>query len=137
VSPGGQERSDPGKNPASDAERIAAARAYIEALASHQADDVPFAPDCTRIEFGIKTGFSGNQLRRDLNRAPQYKVIKSVSEPEFSVNGDEVRAQFELITKPSLAGRRVGARIDETFLIPASDGLIHHIRAVVRPFIAR
>jgi len=122
---------------ASEEERIAAARSYIEALASHQADDVPFAPDCTRIEFGVKTGFNGKQLRRDLNRAPQYKVIKSVSAPEFSVNGDEIRAQFELITKPSLAGRRVGARIDETFLIPASDGLIHHIHAVVRPFLTR
>jgi hypothetical protein len=98
---------------------------------------VPFAPDCTRIEFGIKTGFSGNQLRRDLNRAPQYKVIKSVSEPEFSVNGDEVRAQFELVTKPKLAGRRVAARIDETFLIPVADGKIHHIHAHVRPFIKR
>jgi hypothetical protein len=132
---GGQERSEPGKGPASDEDRIAAARAYIEALASHKADDVPFAPDCTRIEFGLKTGFSGDQLRRSLNRGPQYLVIKAVSEPVFTVNGDEVRAQFELITKPTLAGRRVAARIDETFLIPASDGKIHHIRAHVRPFI--
>ncbi|MEZ0357054.1 hypothetical protein [Mycobacterium sp. SA01] len=121
--------------PASDEARIAAARAYIEALASHKADDVPFAPGCTRIEFGVKTGFSGDQLRRSLNRGPQYLVIKSVSEPEFSVNGDEVHARFELLTKPTLAGRRVAARIDETFLIPAADGKIHHIRAVVRPFI--
>lgn len=122
---------------ATDEERIAAARAYIEALASHQADDVPFAPGCTRIEFGIKTGFSGDQLRRDLNRAPQYKVIKEITEPQFSVNGDEVRAQFELVTKPTLAGRRVAARIDETFLIPVADGKIHHIHAHVRPFIKR
>lgn len=121
--------------PASDEARIAAARAYIEALASHKADDVPFAPDCTRIEFGVKTGFSGDQLRRSLNCGPQYLVIKSVSEPEFSVNGDEVHARFELLTKPTLAGRRVAARIDETFLIPAADGKIHHIRAIVRPFI--
>jgi hypothetical protein len=122
---------------ATDEERIAAARAYIEALASHQADDVPFAPGCTRIEFGIKTGFSGDQLRRDLNRAPQYKVIKEITDPQFSVNGDEVRAQFELVTKPTLAGRRVAARIDETFLIPVADGKIHHIHAHVRPFIKR
>nr|WP_221217714.1 MULTISPECIES: hypothetical protein [unclassified Mycolicibacterium] len=106
-------------------------------MASHQADDVPFAPGCTRIEFGIKTGFSGDQLRRDLNRAPQYKVIKEITEPQFSVNGDEVRAQFELVTKPRLAGRRVAARIDETFLIPVADGKIHHIHARVRPFIKR
>ena len=44
-----------------------------------------------------------------------------------------MRARFDLSTKPSLAGRRVGAHIDETFLIPADDpagrAQIHHIRA--------
>lgn len=122
-----------------DADRIAAARAYIRALASHRADDVPFAPGCQRIEFGVKTGFSGDHLRRSLNGGPQYRVIESVSEPEFTVSGDEVRAKFELRTKPSIAGRKVGARVDEVFLIPASDDTaqIHHIRAKVRPFITR
>ncbi|KAA0104245.1 hypothetical protein [Mycolicibacterium sp. P1-5] len=121
----------------SDEDRIAAARAYIDALASHRADDVPFAPGCTRVEVGLKTGFSGDHLRRSLNRGMQYRVIESVSEPEFTVAGDEVRARFDLVTKPSLAGRRVGAHIDETFLIPAADGRIHHIRANIRPFLTR
>lgn len=124
-------------SPVSDAERIAAARAYIEALASHQADQVPFAPRCTRIEVGLKTGFSGDHLRRSLNRGPQYKIIAATTEPEFSVSGDEVRARFDVITKPSLGGRRVCAHIDETFLIPVADGKIHHIRANIRPFIQR
>jgi hypothetical protein len=44
--------------PASDAERIAAAQAYIDALVGHDADKVPFAPGCTRIEVGLKTGLS-------------------------------------------------------------------------------
>lgn len=125
----------------SDADRIAAAQAYISALASHRADAVPFAPGCTRTEVGIKTGFSGKQLRRSLNRGLQYRVISSVSTPEFTVDGDTVRARFELSTKPTLAGRRVGARIDETFLIPADDpsgrAQIHHITASIRPFLSR
>ncbi len=120
---------------ASEAERVAAAQAYIDALVSHDADKVPFAPGCTRIEVGLKTGFSGNHLRRSLTNGPQYKVIRATSVPEFTVDGDEVRARFDLETKPSLAGRRVGAHIDETFLIPASDGKIHHIRANIRPFL--
>jgi hypothetical protein len=119
---------------ASDDERIAAARAYIDALVSHDADKVPFAPGCTRIEFGVKTGFSGDHLRRSLNGGPQYRVIRGTSVPEFTVEGDVVRAKFDLVTKPSIAGRRVGAHIDETFLIP-EDGTIHHIKAVVRPFL--
>jgi hypothetical protein len=120
---------------ASDDERIAAARAYIDALVSHDADKVPFAPRCTRIEFGVKTGFSGDHLRRSLNGGPQYRVIRGTSVPEFTVEGDVVRAKFDLVTKPKIAGRRVGAHIDETFLIPAEDGTIHHIKAVVRPFL--
>jgi hypothetical protein len=123
--------------PASDAERIAAAQAYIDALVSHDADKVPFAPGCTRIEFGMKTGFSGNHLRRSLNRGPQYRVIRGTTVPEFTVSGDEVRARFDLETKPSIAGRRVGAHVDETFLIPAADGQIHHIRAIVRPLLTK
>ncbi|MDY6997073.1 MAG: hypothetical protein SW019_10780 [Actinomycetota bacterium] len=125
----------------SETDRIAAAQAYISALASHDADDVPFAPGCTRTEVGIKTGFSGNHLRRSLNRGLQYRVIESVSTPEFTVDGDTVRARFDLATKPSLAGRKVGAHIDETFRIPADDpsgrAQIHHINAAIRPFLTR
>jgi hypothetical protein len=120
---------------ATDAERIAAAQAYIDALVSHDADKVPFAPGCIRIEVGLKTGFSGDHLRRSLNRGPQYRLIQATTVPEFTVDGEQVRARFDLVTKPSLAGRRVGAHIDETFLIPAADGQIHHIRAAIRPFV--
>jgi hypothetical protein len=120
-----------------DTERIAAAQAYIDALVSHDASGVPFAPHCTRVEVGLKTGFSGNHLRRSLNRGPQYLVIQSTTQPEFTVDGDHVHARFDLVTKPSIAGRRIGAHIDETFLIPAGDGQLHHIRADIRPFLTR
>jgi hypothetical protein len=123
--------------PASEAERIAAAQAYIDALVSHDADKVPFAPDCIRIEVGLKTGFSGDHLRRSLNRGPQYRVIRDITVPEFTVDGDSLRARFDLFTKPSIAGRRVGAHIDETFVIPATDGQIHRIRASIRPFLTK
>lgn len=123
--------------PASEAERIAAAQAYIDALVSHDAGKVPFAPGCTRIEVGVKTGFSANHLRRSLNRGPQYRVILSTTVPEFTVEGDTVRSRFDLVTKFSLAGRRVGAHIDESFHIPAADGQIHHIRANIRPFVTK
>ncbi len=125
----------------SAADRIAAAQTYIDALASHDAAAVPFTHDCTRIEFGLKTGFSGDHLRRSLNRGLQYRVIKSITVPEFTIDGDTVRARFDLSTKPAVAGRRIGAHIDETFRIPADDptgkAQIHHIRADVRPFLTR
>jgi hypothetical protein len=117
----------------SETEQIAAAQSYIDALADHHADDVPFAPDCVRFEMGLKTGFSGNHLRRSLNRGPQFRIIKECTPPKFEVDGDRVRAQFDVITKPSLAGRRVCSHVDETFLI--IDGKIRHINAQMRPFI--
>lgn len=123
--------------PFSEAERIAAAQSYIDALSSHQAADVPFAPTCTRIESGLKTGFSGDHLRRSLTRGPQYRVIEQTTTPEFTVSGDEIRARFDVLTKPRLFGRRVCSHVDETFLIPESDGQIHHIRASLTPFISR
>jgi hypothetical protein len=119
---------------ASDTDRIAAARAYIDALVTHDAGAVPFAPGCTRVEVGLKTGFSGAHLRRSLTGGLQYRVIRETTEPEFTVVGESVRARFDLLTRPSIGGRRVGAHIDETFVIPA-DGLIHHIRADIRPFL--
>lgn len=114
-------------------DRIAAADAYVNALASHRADDVPFAPDCVRIEVGVKTGFSADHLRRSLNRGRQYRVITATVDREYRVDGDLVHATFTVVTKAKVAGRRVVAHVDETFLIPAADGQIHHIRARITP----
>jgi hypothetical protein len=123
----------------SEADRIAAAQSYIDALVSHRGDAVPFAPDCVRIEQGVKTGFSGNHLRRSLNRGPQYRIIAATTKPEYTIAGDEVCAVYNVLTKPSLGGRRVAARVDETFVIPAGSGeaKIHHIRVRFHPFIQR
>jgi hypothetical protein len=121
----------------SDTDRIAAADAYVDALVSHDGDSVPFAPDCIRIEQGVKTGFSGEHLRRSLNRGPQYHIIAATTDRSYAIAGDEVHATFTVVTKAALGGRRVVARVDETFLIPATDGKIHHIRVRFHPRVQR
>jgi hypothetical protein len=125
----------------SDESRIAAAQAYIDALVSHAGDAVPFAPGCTRIEQGFKNGFSGNHLRRSLNRGPQYRLLADTTPPDYSIDGDEIHAAYAVITKAALGGRRVAARVDETFVIPAESpsgqAEIHHIRVRFHPFIQR
>lgn len=123
--------------PVSEADRIAAAQAYIDALVSHDASAVPFTADCIRIEMGLKTGRSGDHLRRSLNRGPQFKLIEKTTPPEYSVDGDNIRAKFDVLTKPRLFGWRVCSHVDETFRIPESDGQIHHIRASLTPFLSR
>ena len=116
-----------------DAERIAAAEAYVEALASHHGDGVPFAAECVRIENGLKTGFSGNHLRRSLNRGPQYRLIEATADRHFDIDGDHVHATFTVVTKAKFGSRRLVASVREKFLLPASDGLIHHITVTFKP----
>jgi hypothetical protein len=125
----------------SDDSRIAAAQAYIDALVSHDGDAVPFAAGCTRIEMGVKNGFSGNHLRRGLNRGLQYRVIAGATTPRYRIDGDEVHAAYDVLTKVAIAGRRVAGRVDESFVIPAESpsgqAEIQHIKARFRPFIQR
>jgi hypothetical protein len=121
--------------------RIAAAQAYIDALVSHDGDAVPFAARCTRIEQGVKNGFSGNHLRRSLNRGPQYWVIADTTPPDYRISGDEVHAAYDVLTKAAFGPKRLAARVNETFVIPAESSSgqaeIHHIRVRFQPFIQR
>jgi len=121
--------------------RIAAAQAYIDALVSHDGDSVPFAAGCIRIEQGFKNGFSGNHLRRSLNRGPQYRLLADTTLPDYRLDGDQVHAKYHVLTKAGFGGRRLGARVNETFVIPAESASgraeIHHIRVRFHPFIQR
>ena len=125
----------------SEESRIAAAQAYIDGLVSHDGDAVPFAPGCTRVEQGIKNGFSGKHLRRSLNRGLQYWVIADTTPPDYRIAGDEVQAAYDVLTKAAFGGRRLAARVNETFLIPAEspsgNADIHHIKVRFHPFIQR
>ena len=125
----------------SEESRIAAAQAYIDALVSHDGNSVPFEARCTRIEQGVKNGFSGNHLRRSLNRGPQYWVIADTTPPDYRIDGDEVHAAYDVLTKAGFAGRRLAARVNETFVIPADSpsgkAEIHHIKVRFHPFIQR
>jgi hypothetical protein len=125
----------------SEESRIEAAQAYIDALVSHDGNAVPFASGCTRVEQGIKNGFSGNHLRRSLNRGPQYWVIADATPPDYRIVGDEVHAAYDVLTKAAFGGRRLAARVNETFVIPADNpsgnAEIHHIKVRFQPFIQR
>ncbi len=125
----------------SEDSRIAAAQAYIDALVSHDGDSVPLAARCTRIEQGVKNGFSGKHLRRSLKRGPQYRFLADTTPPDYRIVGDEVHAVYDVLTKAAFGGRRLAARVDETFVIPAEstsgEAEIHHITVRFRPFIQR
>ena len=123
----------------SEESRIAAAQAYIDALVSHDGDAVPFAALCTRAEQGVKNGFSRNHPRRSLNHGPRYWVIADTTPPDYRIVGDEVHAAYDVLTKTAFGGRRLAARVSETFLIPAESpsgtAEIHQIKVCFQPFI--
>ncbi|OBH42913.1 hypothetical protein [Mycobacterium mantenii] len=125
----------------SDESRIAAAQSYIDALVNHDGDTVPFAAHCIRIEQGIKNGFSGNHLRRSLNRGLQYRLLAGTTPPHYRIDGDRVRAVYTVLTKAAFGGRRLAAHVNETFVIPAESASakaeIHHITVRFHPFIQR
>lgn len=108
------------------------AQAYLDALLSHDGSSVPFAPDAVRHEVGLKTGFSGNHLRRSLSGGPQFRVIRDIREVAWTVEGDGVTADYLL--DAGLFGRNlVTVRVTETFRIPEDDLRIHRITAKIRP----
>jgi hypothetical protein len=52
-----------------------------------------------------------------------------------------VHAAYEVLTKAAFGARRLAARVDETFVIPAESpsgqAEIHHIKVRFQPFIKR
>nr|WP_308165123.1 hypothetical protein [Nocardia noduli] len=113
-----------------DTPRAAVARAYIDALVSHDASAVPFAPDATRVEAGLQTGYSGPQLANDLNHGVQYRVIQGIRDLTVDEAGDVVTTRYLLDS--GVAGvRLLTVEITETFVIP--DGTIHAITATIVP----
>ncbi|ALE73140.1 putative CysQ [Pseudonocardia sp. Ae168_Ps1] len=123
----GVAQAGPGCN---DACRTDGARAYVAALASHDPSGVPFHPDATRVEAGLPTGFSGDQLRADLQYGPQYRVIRGISDETYRVRDDGVvEAGFTLDVGAGPVGLTT-ARVHETFRF--QDGLVREIVADIR-----
>ena len=88
---------------------------------------------------GCQERVFGNHLRRSFNRGPQYRLLADTTPPDYRVVGDEVNAAYDVLTKAAFGGRRVAARVNETFVTPAESpsgrAEIHHIRVRFQPFI--
>ncbi len=114
----------------SDTPRQAVARTYIDALLSHDASAVPFAPDAVRVEMGVQTGYSGPQLTDELDHSIFNLTIQDIRDLTMTEDGDTVTAHYLL--DAGLAGVRLATvRITEKFVVP--DGTIHAIEATIVP----
>lgn len=110
------------------ARRVAAAKAYVDALVSHDPAEVSLHPDCTRVELGIKTGRNGRHIARSLARGPQFRVIHRISGFEATVDGHSVTTRYLVHVRPRLAG--LAAPVSETFVVDED----FCIRAIVARF---
>ncbi|NMN96814.1 hypothetical protein [Antrihabitans stalactiti] len=112
------------------AAQIDVARAYVDALITHDGESVAFAPDAVRYEMGLKTGRSGRHLRRSLSRGPQYRVILGIRDFTATVEADVVHTEYLL--DAGFLGRRITTvKVVEDFIIPADDLLIHRVDAKI------
>lgn len=111
--------------------QVDVARAYLDALLSHDGNTVPIEPRAVRYEVGLKTASSGNHLRRSLSGGPQYRVVRAIRDCVWTVDGDDVTVDYLL--DAGLFGRTlVTVRVVETFRIPQDDLRIHRIDAKIR-----
>ena len=94
---------------------IAAARAYIDALATHDVTAVRLADGCRRVENGIPTGSSGPAIIRDLDRGRKYRVIRRVEITSIGIDGVSVHADFLVHVALGLSARvRERFDVDQT-----------------------
>jgi len=114
-----------------DADRIAAARAYVDALVSHDIAGVRVHPACTRTELGVRTGRNGAHILASLQRGPQFRLIHAISGFTAEMDDDgTVRTSYHVHVRPKALG--LAATVIESFEVD-DDG---RLTAIVARFSA-
>lgn len=96
-----------------DSEKIEAAKAYVNALVTHNVNGVRLHPDCTRTELGIKTGRNGAHISRSLMLGPQFRLIHDITDFSATVVDGHVDTSYLVHVQPSFLG--LASRVTERF----------------------
>lgn len=113
-----------------DSPGIAAARAYLDSLLSHDPSAVRLAAAAVRFENGEELGSSGAEILHSLATCEQYKPLREIRDLRIREWGNNVIARYLLdIETGGVALATV--RIDEHFLI--EDNEIAAITVVYEP----
>ena len=100
---------------------VAVASRYLDALVSHDASQIPLAPDAWRTEEGRNSGQGADDIRAR-TESDQMKVISGIRDVRWYVDGDNAIAFYLL----DAAGATT--HIAERFRVV--DGLIREIEAI-------
>ena len=131
AAPGTPRPERPALYPAGEADRevvLAASRAYVAALLSHDATSVPLADKAWRVENGRDTGRSGPAIRASLE-SDVMSSIESITEESWFATEDSAAAFYTLTVNRE--GASVSLRVAERFR--AVDGQLVEVEAVVGP----
>lgn len=115
-----------------DDEKVALAKAYVDALVSHNASRVRLHPDCTRTELGIKTGRNGAHISKSLSFGPQFRLIHEVSDFTATVVGNDVDTSYLVHVQPKFLG--LAARVTERFVIDEVGRITEIVASFSAPF---
>jgi hypothetical protein len=113
-----------------------AADAYLDALTSHDASAVPFAPNVLRREDGLVTGRSADEIRQDLNTSWKYKIISGLRSRSYAQSGPTsdgtttVNVQY-LLDNGTPAVTLLTVHVQERFDVRC--GQILYINAIITP----
>lgn len=111
--------------------RIAMAREYLDALLTHDATKVRFAPGAWRVENGQRTGDTGAYISNDLEHGQHYRGIVAIRELTLREWGESVVARYLLDLGTVGEPPQVTVFVTEYFGIPA--GEIESIMAIIEP----
>ncbi|WP_157171079.1 hypothetical protein [Nocardia araoensis] len=109
---------------------IGAATLYIQSLVTHNAENVPLAPDAYRVENGFVTGISAEDIRTQLDTGPQYSVLTGIRRLTWpSIEKDSLTADYYLDTcGPVVPVQFLTTHVIEHFTFDAG-GQIKYIEA--------
>jgi 3'(2'), 5'-bisphosphate nucleotidase len=112
-----------------DACKIAAVEQYLASLLTHDASNIPLAPQVRRIENNRLNADGAAALRKDLETSSKYKVIRGLRDKQLYVAGDDVFAIFTVDAGLGALGQIASGRTFERFRI--IKGQITQIEVVV------
>jgi 3'(2'), 5'-bisphosphate nucleotidase len=113
-----------------DTVRVAAARAYLESLLSHDVGEVRLTPDAVRFENGEPCGSSGAEILHQLATGAQYRPLREIRELEFREWDTNVVARY-LLDLDTAEATTATVLITEHFVVPTNE--ISAITAIFEP----
>lgn len=95
-----------------------AANAYIQALLSHDASNIPLTEDATRWENGIKTAAGAKAIRNSVENDLSLKATHAIRDTRWLIDGNQAIAFYLLdVVIPYTTLHASTTRIAERFLV--------------------